>query len=197
MSRRADPWLGGGLCTVVAGAALGVLWPGWREYSGQDREFASLRSELHKPAGGPEVLTQLSRDLQTLREFGEGRTRPIPDDSDMAGLIRSLSSTLETQGLLKRDITTRAPKPVLDVMSLPITVALTGGFPSVYEAIIAVEAMERLVRVERVRMSAVSEGGGEVQRGGAVRAELMIDVFYNPPRAAGDEDGADHAGEGP
>jgi len=66
---------------------------------------------------------------------------------------------------------------------LPVAVTLFGPFERVYEAIGRIEALPRLVRVGRLRVTA--DDGTPASRNkrarlGTVRAELTIDAFYKP-----------------
>ncbi len=174
----------GGLALVVPPAkAMGKL----------RREVRSLQTELAKPADGPEVLERLASDLQSLRAFGKGRMTPIPNESDVAGLMGMLGETLDDLGLNQRDITTRPPKSYGDATSMPVTVVLNGPFTNIYQAVSRIETMPRLVRIERLRVTAELPKGSDVSVGvrgrdreGIVRAEFSIDAFYSPELPATD-----------
>ena len=102
-------------------------------------------------------------------------------ESDIAGLMKTLSETLNDLGLSERDITTRPVKSHGDAQSLPVTVVLTGPFTSIYDAIARIETIPRLVRVERLRIGGDAPRGGEATpRDGVVRAEFSIDAFFAP-----------------
>lgn len=178
---------------VLMGIGLAFLGPlgAWR--MDLDSSVKALRIELAKPVDGPDVVERLANDLKTLREFGQGRMTPIPEQSDVAGLMSILSDTLTDLGLEKRDITVRPPKSYGDppeASSLPVTLVLHGSFVNVCRAVERVESMPRLVRVERLRAVADERQTGTPSREGLVRSDLSIEAFYgalsNESRRSGD-----------
>lgn len=184
MIRKADLWLAAGWAGLVAAGVGLLIVPGVREDSRLRKEIDGLTAELAKPANGPEVIERLSMDLRTLREFGKGRMTPIPAESDVAGLMKSLSTTLQELGLDQRDVTTRSPKVLEDASSMPMSVTLSGPFPRIYEALAGIESLPRLVRMERLRISQDEARSGKFDRTGRVRAELSVEAFFSPRAVA-------------
>ncbi|MDX2114815.1 MAG: type 4a pilus biogenesis protein PilO [Planctomycetota bacterium] len=182
MSSR-DMWLSGGWAVLVFLGVLIFLVPPMRARGAIEREIEGLEVELAKPMDGPETIERLTNDLAALREFGEGRMTPIPEESDVAGLMSSISQTLSTLKIDRRDITTRATKEYEEARAVPLTAALTGPFMNIYEAIGAIESLPRLVRVERLRIATAEEDPGAASRSGEVRAELSIEAFFTGARA--------------
>lgn len=196
MNRRSNILLCAGWAAMCAmGVGLFIL-PAVRARGELSRRIVGLREELAKPNAGPQAIEELSRDRESLMAFGAGRMTPIPAESDVAGLIESLTRTLSESGLKDRDITTRAARSLEGAHALPVTVAVTGESPKVFEALERVESLPRLVRVERLRVSAEDEQqAGKRAREPQVRAEMLIEVFYTPrsdaaPRIAEAAEGA-------
>lgn len=179
--RRADMVLLGGLIAVVcAGAAVGVA-PRIRQRAWLGSEIERLEIELARPTGGPEVVSRLAEDLDQLRRFGEGRMTPIPRDADMAGLMGALSAALAQQGIDRRDIVTRDPRAMDGAWALPVSMTMEAPFESVYAALSGIEALPRLVRIERLKVSRNRpDAKGAIDRGDAIRAEVAISAFFNP-----------------
>lgn len=176
--------LGLGLAGLVALGAGVLIAPAVRARALLHDQIEALNNELNTPSAGPDTVERLANDLASLRAFAEGRTAQIPVESDLSGLLDTLSRTLSDLGLNERDITTRPPRAVEDAMSLPVTVAVNGPFPSVYRALSVIERLPRLVRVERLRAQIHDGTGKERPRDPAVRAELLIEVFYTPASSA-------------
>lgn len=171
---------------VVVGIGLAFLGPLAARCMDLNSSVKTLRAELAKPVDGPEVVERLANDLKMLREFGQGRMTPIPEQSDVAGLMSMLSEMLTDLGLEKRDITMRSPKSYGDppeASSLPVTVVLHGSFVDVCRAVERVESMPRLVRVERFRAVADEKQMGTPSRDGLVRSDLSIEAFYGAASA--------------
>jgi hypothetical protein len=148
-----------------------------------------LEEELSKPADGPEVIAGIQRDLERLRGFGEGRMTPIPEESDIAGLMGQLDRSLVGAGLIQPAISTQKPKELDEASSLGLMLKVEGGFPAVYEAVREIEGLERLVRVGRFRVESAGPQRGDVSRAGDVRAEVLIEAFYAPKSSVADAGG--------
>ena len=161
---------GVGLALMVALVAGLLIAPGLRESSRLKREIGAFRDELTGPNSGPEVIERLGDELATLRALADSRLTPIPDESDVSGLIRVLSSMLDELGLDRREITTGDSRQLDEASSMPMTVRLEGPFPSVAEAIRRIESLPRLVRVQRLRVESDQPRSGEMDRSGEVRA---------------------------
>lgn len=169
-----------GLLVMIVGAVALLIAPGFRESGRLTREIESFRDELSGPNSGPEVIARLGEELAMLRALADSRLTPIPEQSDVSGLIRVLSSMLDSLGLARREITTGESRVLDEASSMPMTVTLEGPFPAVSEAIRMIESLPRLVRVQRLRVASDQPRTGEVDRSGEVRADLLIEVFYAP-----------------
>lgn len=168
-------WLG----LLAAGVGLAVV-PTWRSLQRLRADIVELRSEASKPTDGPEVIRALEAELEALTLLGANRTTPIPNDSDVAGLMRDFSAMLDELGLTRRELTTGVPRQLDEASSMPMSMNLEGNFPQIYEAARYIESLPRLVRVQRFRVQSSTPGSGAVDRTAPVKAELLIDVFYQP-----------------
>ena len=187
--RKSDLWLGVGCVGVIAGGiGVGVL-PAVQHGRDLRAQASGLVLELSTPADGPEVIAELREDLERLRRFGEGRMTPIPEESDIAGLMGQLDRSLVGAGITQPAITTQKPKELDEASALGLMLKVEGGFPAVYEAVREIEGLGRLVRVGRFRVEAAGEQRGEVSRGGDVRAEVLIEAFYAPKSSVADAGG--------
>lgn len=180
MSVRTHVVLAVVLVIVVACSMAGLVWPNVSRVRVLDVEIEHLRRDLSRPMMGPEEVERLAYRINELKRQGEARMTPIPAESDVAGLMTSLSETLDGLGLPSREMTTGQPQELAEASSLPMSVVVSGPFPSIYRVVRHVEALPRLVRVQRLRVTSPRAEQGSVDRSGAVRADLMIEVFYSP-----------------
>lgn len=170
----------GGLVLVVALGVGVFIAPGYQRSSRLAHEIDRFQAELKKPNSGPEVIGKLTKQLETLRSLSDRRMTPIPQESDVAGLMTDLSAMLDSLGLTHREITTGDSRTLEEASSMPMTVTLEGPFPSIAEAVRRIESLPRLVRVQRLRVSSNQPRRGEFDRSGEVRADVLIEVFYAP-----------------
>ena len=165
----------------VLGASVGLLVvPSLRRTAAIEAEVVNLRIEAAKPSDGPEVIAGLTRELEALRSRGETRMTPIPEQSDIAGLMRELSGKLDELGLEKRELVQGTAKRLEEASLVPMSVLIEGPFPKIYNVARYLEGLPRLVRVQRLRLAMPGAGRETIDRSGVVHAELMIDVFFEP-----------------
>jgi hypothetical protein len=112
------------------------------------------------------------------RDAGE-QMRPIPRSDNLSQLIEQLSGVFDEFNL-DRQITTGMASRVDDTSVLPVSLTLDGGFRRVYSALRSIEGLDRLVRIQRLEVSAGDGRRREPSRTGLVRAELLMDVFFAP-----------------
>lgn len=189
MSNKTNIMLGVSLALFLI-LGFGVLVvPKMNRQALADAQFEGFRAELEKPNAGPQTVTMLNDRLEILRQLGEDRITPIPDEPDLAGLMSSMSTMFAQHGLEPPQLTTGTPEPDRGAMSMPMTIVAEGEFVPLAQAILGIESLDRLVRVRRVRISTDSpRRNGPVDREGLVRADLLLDVFYGTQLVDAQED---------
>ena len=181
MSSTNNTLLGASLAAFVLGSVSFVIYPAWAQGRATELRIQSLTEELAKPVDGPEIIQALTDELETVRKQQGDRVRPIPEESDASGLIRGLSEHLDSLGIVDRTITTGQAKTLSHASLMPMTVMMRGDYSQVSQAIRYIETIDRLVRLQRVRIAAGSlSRSPDASRSGIVQAELLIDVFYAP-----------------
>ena len=189
MNAKANAMLGGGLALfLVIGFVLTIL-PQLRSTARAQAEIGGFEAELAEQNTGPETIALLRERLDTLEQIGENRITPIPQEADLAGLMRRMSEMFNADGIDPPQLTTGVPQQDKGAMSMPMTVVAEGSFLPLSEAIASIEALPRLVRVRRVRLATdASRRRQHVDRDEPVRADLLLDVFYEPFDASEEED---------
>ncbi|MEC9372987.1 MAG: type 4a pilus biogenesis protein PilO [Planctomycetota bacterium] len=170
-------WLG----LVGAGAGL-VIWPGVSSARSLASEREELAGRLGRDEDGAAALRRLEEELIETRTRVQAEVTPVPVDSNVAGLIRDLSTLLTDRGVLEREITTGTPTDVEDVRALPMSVSLKTDFLNLYEVVRWVEELPRLVRAQRlhVEQERVRTGG----ESGRLEADLLLYVYFGGQGAA-------------
>lgn len=166
--------------TLIFGIGVSLaVTPKLRQHRKLAEEIASLEAELAQPIDEPGMIDQLNGELDQLRELGATRMTPIPALSDMAGLVRDVSSKLESLGLDRNELTTGQAQQLDEASSVPVSLHIKGRFPQVFEALAYIESLPRLVRITRLTISnptaAREPGVHEV-----IEADVLLDVFFAP-----------------
>lgn len=181
MKLTRETWILGAAWAGVVTAGVGLLVvPTMRRTAAIEAEVVELRVEAAKPSDGPEAIAGLERELEALQKRGEARMTPIPEQSDVAGLMRQLSGKLDELGLDKRELVQGTVKRLEEASLVPMSVMVEGPFPKIYSVARYLEGLPRLVRVQRLRIALGGTGRDTIDRSGVVQAELLIDVFFEP-----------------
>lgn len=163
---------------VLVGAGVGILIvPSLRSVSDLSTEAERLRERISANNDGAAALRRLESRLQEARRVVRDETTPIPRESDVAALIRQLSSRLSGLGVSEREITTGSAAELADASAMPMSVSVRTEFLNIYEVVRWVESLPRLVRVERLSIERASD---DKLRTGPVEADVMLEVFFDP-----------------
>lgn len=172
-------WIG-----LVLVGSLAVVWPRVQSYVRLTEEHAQLSIRVQMADDGAAAIERLERTLEKTRRRAQEKTKPIPDDPAVAGMIQDLSAQLDAMQMNEREITTGRPERLEKASLVPMSIVVHGEFPSVYEMIDWVESLPRLVRIARVHISTKRDRNVTDER--FVRAELLLDLFYAPLGGNGD-----------
>lgn len=164
------------------GVTLGVS-PKLREHRRAKAEVRGLMAELAKPIDAPGMIEEFSKNLGELRTVGASRMTPIPQESDIAGLVRNVSARLDELGLTQNELTTGQSVSLDDASSIPIALHVEGPFPKVLEVLRYIEDLPRLVRISRLAINnpAATRDPGTNE---LIEADMLLDVFYAPVERA-------------
>lgn len=174
-------WFGlGWVALVLIGVFAGVQ-PKLKGIDRLEAEGASLTDRAERADNGAAELARLRNRLSEVRAIAETQIKKIPSESDVAGLIRELTSVLDQLGMSEREITTGSAEDFDDAMSAPMTVRMKGPFLGVQASIAWLESLPRLVRVLRLKIETPRRSAQDrlSSREVQVEAELLLNVFFD------------------
>lgn len=181
MNRRALQ-LGAGLAALAALCVLAEALPTWRRLGRLGARCEAARTELLLVGDRPKELARQGEELNKVKQFVRKHVKPIPKDSDVAGLVRSLSELMDSEGISRREIATGVEARGESARTLPLTLKMRGSFASVCAVIDRIESLPRMVRLRRVELRLDGEpGAGE----GVVAASLLVELVYAKEGASG------------
>lgn len=186
-------WLAVAWVALVALGGVAVVAPSVRSIQALADERAELEDRVARSDDGAAAVRRLQEVLADVKNRAGRDVRPIPTDSDVASLIRSLTAQLDRLSIGEREITTGAATRLDDVSTMPMSVRAEGNFLSVYDALRWIESLPRLVRVQRLKFETDKLGDGSP---GRVRADLLLDLFFAPTGAQAPANAVAGAGGG-
>lgn len=144
---------------VVLAIGVGVaVWPTYRKAQELRTEVNTLEQKVHGLDGATSQVEKLAADLGNIQKQINGNLKFIPEQADIASIIRRLSLPVDGNTVLDQTFTTGASNPAIPgddkatVELTPLTVDMEANFDSVFALIRAAESMDRLIRVSNIRL---------------------------------------------
>jgi Tfp pilus assembly protein PilO len=164
-----------GAAAVIAALHIGlVIWPVYKQTRSLNSQAAGVEAELSGSRGQAAELTALSRDVKRIAaEMADG-VKKVPQEGEMAQMIRELSNRLAAQHLSDPTIGTQTTLPGPNYNTVPIIVGFHGDGVSAFRFINDVESLPRVVQVKRIHLLRSEKLPGQVE------AEIELNTFYSP-----------------
>lgn len=167
---------------MVASFGLFVIWPKQRTL-----RVLELAVEREREMVGDKVFASqagllVAAHVPVLRRLGDRLEARLPAEPDLAGFLQAAAERLEDEPV-QHELTRLDGEADGDVPAVLMALRLVGPFEAVYRSVSAVEHLDRLARVRRLRITGSAPG--------RVTAEAEILVHYLPdaeglPVAAGE-----------
>ncbi len=142
-------------------------------------QIEAYRTQLGMDLAGSKELPKLEAEVVALREACSGAQRDVPTQSELASLLRALSSELDRQHATDKEVQTRAVVQGADYNVLPVSLRFSSSFRSVYAFLRQVESMPRLIRIDRMELTNKPDSGGRLN------AHIELSTFFTAGEVSG------------
>lgn len=167
---------------IIAGLAVayaGLLWwPAHRHIRSLEAQITENEQALGIARDRTDGLAKLANEVNKLRAEVAGSNKEIPDQGEMAAMLRELSVQIENENLTGQGINMLAAKAGHDYLTQPVELTFSGRSLDAFRFVNRLENMPRLVQVESVAMR--QESGTQGQR---VKASMRLNTFFYTPEA--------------
>lgn len=167
-----------GVIAVITGAfALGVWLPESKKLKGYQQRIVGAQEELGPSFFEPAMMDERVSEVEALKEELHSSTRFVPDGPELASVLRSLTESVESQGVQGQTLQTREAKQHKHYAELPLSLEFEDEFTSAYGVLQQIESLPRLVRVEAMNLRVLDRG--EAPQGAPLmQASLRLSSFY-------------------
>jgi len=141
------------LSCLVGAFVLGLWLPHRLKNDRLRARINAAQAELGIVPVSPRELTDLAADVQRKREELGAATRYVPENTEIAELLRQLSSRLEQRQVVDQELLTEAIVRGSEFSVIPVSLKFRGTFPSVFQFIRDVESMRRQMQINLVELS--------------------------------------------
>jgi len=167
-----DSWIMLG-CLVVL-----VLTVGWCVYLPQARRMddvrtriASERALLESNERRAAILPDVARRVQEMKTLYQELDQRIPARTELGGFLREISSHLNSEKLSSQLIEPGNPSREDLFHTLPIIMRFQGSYLALAEFLKQIDGMQRLARVQKLRITRSSEEG-------VLDMELQLNIYF-------------------
>jgi len=159
---------------VLLVVGVGLWLPTWLSIKDLRVDIAKAEERLGIARGRTDGLAKLAREVDQLRTQVSTNSRIIPEQAELANVLRKLSVQLDHHGLTGKGMSTGEPKPIEDCLGLPVGMTVVGAGRDVLAFIEAVERMPRMIQVDAFELDSGEKHNGQVE------ARVELTTFYSP-----------------
>lgn len=163
---------------LIAGFAVGVLafggivvWPAVRESRQMHSQIVQAQQQLLSTQAQTSGLAALVTTVKQIRMEINTNNKRIPNQGEVAELLRELTTELQRQQLIDPAITSQPILPGPSYVRLPIQIAVKGPALGAFGFINRVEAMTRLVQLQRLHLQTSEKHPDQIE------AEMDLHTF--------------------
>ena len=155
---------------VIAAAAL-VFMPQQRELKRLKTEITTQERKLSADSQQASVVPQLMQEVVTMRSRYQDFDRRLPQRKELGEFLRDISNNLAAENLSNQLIEPGSPTRSELFHTLPIVLRFQGSYLEMARFLKRLDEMERLTRVERLRLVRQPDSG-------LLDAELQINIYF-------------------
>jgi Tfp pilus assembly protein PilO len=99
----------------------------------------------------------------------------LPSEPRVAEFLRQVADALVAENIAKREVVAQGERAAQGVTEMPVEIRFEAPFAAAYRVLTRLETIERLSRVESLKLSSLPGGKG------LVRVEMKIVIFHSSP----------------
>jgi len=168
-------WIASFVVVLVAYGLLG-WYPQRSERSQLRNQIAQTQQNLAGDAADRLSIDKLEATVAELRQSTTDAQRLVPDQPELADLLRGLSDALIEQGVNGHEITTQPIEQLAHFQAIPISIEYRAPFTASYGVIEQIVSLPRLLRVDALHLM-LDEGS----ENGVLEVNLRLSAFVAAP----------------
>ena len=158
---------------LVAGFAAAGWWPAQRQKQTLRNRIDVAEQELGIARNRTDGLAKLAEEVQKLRDEVKSSNKEIPEQGEMASMLRELSVQIENENLTGQGINMLAAEAGADYLTLPVELTFSGQSLDAFRFVNRLERMPRLVQVESMTMRREPNSKGD-----RIKTSMRLNTFF-------------------
>lgn len=139
-----------GVATLMGGA---VIW--LPEHFKRVSMYDQIHDAEYALGINPGLSTGLGQWYQqvvSLREEVRGAQQYVPEEDELADVLRGVTEALRREGVSEPELVTRPIEHYVNYSVIPAGVQVAARYPALFEVLREIEKMPRLIRLERLEV---------------------------------------------
>jgi type IV pilus assembly protein PilO len=174
-----------GIVVFIVGAVSAanyflLVQPEYEQIARQEAVLHTLEDELTQKQTIANNLAQYKHEKEILERKLQQALTELPNEGNIAELIRSLAEIGQKAGLTINDIAPQPEQKQSFYASIPIVMQVTGNFHEIGVFLDALSKLARIVNVTNIKMSTPKMAGDKL----VVNASYVATTFRFVPEAA-------------
>jgi len=166
------------ICVVAVMLIADFLWfgclPLWKTMRAIKQTKAALRVVIAKGTIGSRQLPVLKEQLQKLQETVSNYEVNVPTQRDLGGFLQQIANLMTDHNLSEQVVAPSKEIEADGLSCIPIKMKCKGRLAQVFQFYKRLQRLDRLVRVEQVKLVNDSDFSGEVSM------ETQAVIYYRP-----------------
>lgn len=167
----------GSIAAMTAAFTLGVWLPENRKIAGYQERITAAQEQLGPSFFEPGMMDERMQEVEKLKEELKSSARYVPEQPELASVLKSLTKAVESQGVSEQRFQTREAKTYKHYTELPLSLEFEDTFASSYGVLQEIEALPRLVRVDALNLRVLDRDGPDLAAP-LMQASMRLSSFY-------------------
>ncbi len=165
-----------GLAAAMLGCFLALVYvPDSRAARAATQKLQQRQAELAEKMTQVRQLPELVDRVARLKPEYAADLDRIPAEPRVAEFLRQVADTLAAETIAKREVVPQAERVGPGFAEMPVEIKFEGTFAAVFRVLVRLEALDRVSRIENLKLTSVPDGKG------TMHAEVKIVVFHSNP----------------
>jgi Tfp pilus assembly protein PilO len=163
------------LLTLTAAWALGLWWPDQQRQASARRRIAEANHRIEAYRDSSAQLAPLSKELLQLRQVVDSSSKQMPQEDQLANLLKQLSTGMNAHQLTDQDVLTQPIQHGKQYSLVPLTLNFKGTFLQIFGFVKQVESLPRMIRITRLELHNRPQKAGDL-----LTVSLDLCAFFVP-----------------
>jgi Tfp pilus assembly protein PilO len=172
-----DSWIILGIVVVLVAVATGVVyWPQAQRLDELREQMAQREQTLTVSAEKVSVVPTMLREVEALKARYKGWERRLPKRKELGEFLKEISGYMAEHDLTNQSIEPGSPTRERLFHRFPIIIRFEGDYMQTAAFLKRLDGMQRLTRIQRLRVS--RPRSSDKERTDDLKVEMQLNIYF-------------------